>query len=334
MMSAAPPLWAGIVGQASAVSLLQRALASHRVAHAYAFVGPSGVGRRLTAQALAQACLCPRGGCGSCAACRRVDASRHPDLMLFAPTPPRENPRGTPSLRIEQVRELEHWAALAPLEAPRKVFILDDADRLTEQAAEALLKTLEEPPPRTVVILILANPRALPPTVLSRCQIVRFRPLAAADVAGLLASRGVDGAAAGELARLVRGQPGLALGGADLAALQARRAAALEWLTVSPPALATRLDAAAVDRAGVAGCLETYWLWYRDALCLAAGADPTLLANDDRLAELRALADRLPLAGFVAAMRAIKEAWLALDVNVSPRLCLERALLALAPAPA
>ena len=322
-------LWEAIVGQGAAVALLQRALTTDRVAHAYAFVGPSGVGRRLTALAFAQACLCPRRGCGACSACRRVAAGHHPDVQVLAPTPPKENPRGTPSLRITEVRELQHWAALAPLEGPRKVFILDEADRLTVQAAEALLKTLEEPPPRTLIVLIVANARALPPTVLSRCQLVRFRPLPEADVARLLAARGADPETAALLARLTGGRVGLALE-TDLAAVRARRTAALELLAVPRPALAERLDEAPPDRAGAAATLETYWLWYRDAFCLAAGGDAALLVNGDRREDLLALTRRAPLGALADALRTIKEAWLALDANVSPRLCLEHALLVLA----
>lgn len=323
------PLWDAIVGQGPAITLLQRALGLSRVAHAYAFVGPPGVGRRRTALAFAQACLCPRGGCGGCLACRRVAAGQHPDLMVIAPTPPKENPRGAPSLRITDVREVEHWAALAPFEGARKVFVLDDADRLTVQAAEALLKTLEEPPPRTLLVLVVANVRALPPTVLSRCQIVRFRPLPEPDFAGLLVARGADGETARLLARLCRGQIGLALD-TDLAALQARRAAAVGLLDVPRDRLAGRLDEAPPDRPAVAAALLAYWLWYRDALCLAAGADAALVINADRQAELRALAGRASVGTLAEAMRVVKEAWLALEANVSPRLCLERALLALA----
>jgi len=325
------PLWQSVVGQGPAVTLLQRAVATDRVAHAYAFVGPRGVGRRRTALAFAQAGLCLRRGCGACAACRRVAAGQHPDLMVIAPAPPKENPRGTPSLRIEQVREVEHWAALAPLEGPRKVFVLDEADRLTAQAAEALLKTLEEPPPRTLLVLVVANVRALPPTVLSRCQIVRFRPLPEAEAVAVLTARGADPETARLLARLCRGQVGLAVE-ADLAAVRARRAAALDLLVVDRPALAWRLDEVAPDRPAVAAALETYWLWYRDALCLAAGGDAGLVVNADRLEDLRGLAARVPLATLGGALATIKEAHLALEGNVSPRLCLEHALLALAPA--
>jgi DNA polymerase-3 subunit delta' len=312
------------------VTLLRRALTAERVAHAYAFVGPPGVGRRLTALAFAQACLCSRQGCGTCAACRRVAAGQHPDCHLIAPLPPKDNPRGVATLRIDQVRELEHWAALAPHEGPRKVFILDDADRMTLPTAQALLKTLEEPPARTVLVLIVANPRALPPTVLSRCQPVRFRPLGEGEAVGVLTARGAAADTARLLARLCRGQIGLALG-ADLEAVRARRAAALALTEVSRPELARHLDELAPDRAAVAAYLETYWLWYRDAVCLTAGGDPALLVNIDRREELASLTRRLTLPGLTAALAAIKESWLALDGNVSPRLALEHALLALAP---
>jgi len=323
--------WDAIRGQDAAIALLRRALATDRVAHAYAFVGPAGVGRRLTALAFAQACLCPQQGCGRCSACRRVAAGQHPDCHLLAPTPPRENPRGTPSLRIEQIRELEHWAALAPLEGRRKVFVLDEAERMTLPTAQALLKTLEEPPPRTLLALIVANPRALPPTVLSRCQVVRFRPLSAGDVIAMLTERGADAETARLLARLCRGQVGLALA-ADAAAVRARRAAALELLATPALRLAPRLDAARPDRDTVAAYLETYRQWFRDALCLAVGGDPALLVNEDRRDDVEALARRVPTAGLAAGLAVIKEAHLALDANVNPRLALEHALLALARA--
>lgn len=322
------PLWETVVGQAAAVTLLRRAVATDRVAHAYAFIGPPGVGRRLTALGFAQACLCPRQGCGACGVFRRVAAGHHPDCRLLVPTPPRENPRGAPALRIEDVREVEHWAALAPFEGPRKIFIFDDAVRMTLPTAQALLKTLEEPPPRTLLILVVANPRALPATVLSRCQPVRFRPLAEPEAVAMLEAHGAEPETARLLARLCRGQVGLALG-ADLAAVRTRRAAALELLEAPRPALAARLDAAGTDRASVAACLETYWLWYRDALCLAAGGDPGLLVNADQQAHLAALASRTPVAALIGALRDIKEAWLALEGNVSPRLALEHTLLAL-----
>jgi DNA polymerase-3 subunit delta' len=143
--------------------LLARALASGRVGHAYAFVGPPGSGRRAAALEFARTLL-------------GRDRPRHPDLHVIAPTPPDDNPRGARLIRIGAIRELERLASLRPLVGPWKVFLVEEAERMTSDAPQAFLKTLEEPPPGTVIILILARVGALPATVLSRCQIVRFRP--------------------------------------------------------------------------------------------------------------------------------------------------------------
>src|SRR5204862_142728 len=155
---------AAIADQPRAVEQLSRALAGDRVAHAYAFVGPTGSGRFTTACAFASELL-------------RVDASRpHPDLHVVTPTPPESNPKGARAIRIGAIRELERRASLRPALASRRVLILDEADRMTGDAPQAFLKFLEEPPPATVVILVLTGVRAVPATVISRCQIVRFRP--------------------------------------------------------------------------------------------------------------------------------------------------------------
>jgi DNA polymerase-3 subunit delta' len=169
--------------QPRAAALLRRALATGRVAHAYAFVGPPGTGRTGTALAFAAALLCPRGGCGACRACAQVAERRHPDLHVIVPTPPESNPRGPRAIRIGAIRELERRAWLRPVAAERKVFVLDDADRMTEDAPQAFLKTLEEPPPRTVILLVLERVRAVPATIVSRCQLVRFQPPPAAPPA-------------------------------------------------------------------------------------------------------------------------------------------------------
>jgi DNA polymerase-3 subunit delta' len=175
-----------IEGQPRAVELLRRALAADRVAHAYAFVGPPGSGRATTAVAFASALLCERGGCGACRTCALVARRQHPDLHVIVPTPPKDRPKGPRAIRIDDVRELERQAALKPALAPRKVFILDEAERMTGDSPEAFLKTLEEPPPRTVIVMVLPRALSVPATVLSRCQVVRFQPR---DDAGAAAAR-------------------------------------------------------------------------------------------------------------------------------------------------
>ena len=177
--------FAEIRGQDEAVEVLRRAVAGDRVAHAYAFVGPAGSGRKATALAFAKALVAP----GDAGRAGRIDRGTCPDVRLIAPTPPEKNPKGPLALRIEDIRELERLAALRPAEAAWKVFIVDDADRMTGPAPQAILKTLEEPPARTVIVLILSRLRALPATVLSRCQILRFRPRRGRGRAGALARR-------------------------------------------------------------------------------------------------------------------------------------------------
>lgn len=278
----------GISGQPRAVALLRQALESDRVAHAYAFVGPAGAGRMTTALAFAQALLCPQGGCGRCNACRLAAGRRHPDLHVLAPTPPETNPKGARALRIGAIRELEREASLRPVMARRKVFVLDEAERMTGEAPQAFLKTLEEPPPGTVMILILPRARALPATVLSRCQVVRFAPRAedaAADVR----------AQAFELLAEVRTK------GADEMFRRAER----------------------LDREKAEGLVDAYWLWARDLLLAKAGAPAGLFVNADRAAELAREAERWTLDDLLRAVGLCREAREALVHNVTPRLTVE-----------
>ena len=275
--------------QDEAVDILRRALEGGRVAHAWAFIGPHGVGRRTTALAFAKALVAPAGG----AAADRADRGLHPDVRLLGPTPPVSNPKGTPAIRVDNIRELERLAALRPAEAPCKVFIVDGAETMTGAAPQAFLKTLEEPPARTVIILILSQARALPATVLSRCQIVRFRPQPAEGVVALLP------------------------GGAG-----PERERALGWLAQAqsrgPEAILQIGEALGRDREAAESAVETCWLWYRDLLCAHGGADSHLTVFAGR-----ATAGRRSLDEIVAGLSACREAWQAIQGNVSPRLTVE-----------
>jgi DNA polymerase-3 subunit delta' len=283
--------FAGITGQDEAVALLGRTLATGRVAHAYAFVGPPGSGRKRTALAFARALVAPGGG----PAAERVERGVHPDVRLFEPTPPEDKPKGPLALRIGDVRALERLAALRPVEAPTKVFIVDEAERMTLATPQAFLKTLEEPPDRTVIVLILSQLRALPATVLSRCQVVRFRPRQAEGTVALLP----DGR---EEARR-----------RTLRVLADARRAGVE-------AILKAGDEVGRDRESALDLVETCWLRYRDLLCAAAGAAPHLAVFPDGDT---ALAERESLEGVLAGVAACREAWHALQGNVSPRLTVE-----------
>lgn len=198
-------------GQDLVRRILEGALARGRLGHALLFSGPRGLGKAATAAALARAACCrdPRGagalgGCGVCPDCRQVEAGVHPDVRWVAPSPS--------NIRIEQVREILREAHLRPFSGRGRTFILRGADRLTEEAANALLKVLEEPPDGTRFILLTAMPGALLPTIRSRCQELPFRPLHPEAVAEMLRERaGLPGDEALAVARLAGGNPGLAL---------------------------------------------------------------------------------------------------------------------------
>ena len=176
------------------------------------FAGPDGVGKRAAAVALAQALNCPTpvaptdrlalDACGECPVCRRIGRGLHPDVTVV-------EPGETGSIKIDVVREEIRKTAFKPFEARRRVIIFNDADGLGDDAQNALLKTLEEPPPGSVLILVTAHPHRLLPTVRSRCPVVRFAPLAPADVAEwLMRAHAVPEAEARAVAAVARGQPG------------------------------------------------------------------------------------------------------------------------------
>jgi DNA polymerase III subunit delta' len=265
--------------QPRAVELLRRALDGGRVAHAYAFVGPAGSGRMTTARAFAAELLRGRDGAAS---------AQHPDLHVIAPTPPESNPKGARAIRIGAIRELERQAALRPALGGRRVLILDEAERMTDDAPQAFLKFLEEPPPDTVVILVLPGVRAVPATVVSRCQIVRFQP------------RG-----GGRAATVV---------GEALELLQAARAE-------GAPALFRRTDR--LDRDRAEALIDGCWLLCRDLLLARAGAPVALLSDPARADELTAEARRWSEESLTAAIAICRQARETLINNVTPRLTVE-----------
>src|SRR5438876_275216 len=172
-----------ITGHRPLLELLARAIARGTLPPSLIFAGPEGVGKRLTATALAQALNCEQGpgidGCGDCPACKRIARGVHADVLVI-------EPGESGSIKLDQVREAIERSAYRPFEGRRRLVAIDQADALVDVAQEALLKTLEEPPPASVFVLITSRPDVLLPTLRSRCQRLRFGPLSAADVADVL----------------------------------------------------------------------------------------------------------------------------------------------------
>jgi DNA polymerase-3 subunit delta' len=278
-----------VVGHEWATDLLARAVRSGQVSHAYLFVGPDQIGKLTLARAFMQAllCDCATGApcmdpSNMCRTCRRVGEGRYPDAQVIAAE---KN-----WIQIDQVRALLTDAAIAPLEGKRKVFVIREIERATPAAANALLKTLEEPPPH-VALLLTSNRRDLVlPTVLSRCQILSLRSLPAEQVRGALQTRwGVDEDQAALLARLSGGRLGWAVQAATEPHVWQTRAKYLDdLLTLTSEGHVGRLAyAEALSRAGegAEAALGLWATWWRDLLLVQQGQAEALL-NLDRKAQL------------------------------------------------
>lgn len=215
------PLFADILGQPLALTSLRQALV-HGASHAYLFAGPEGLGKSEAALAFAAALACPTRGCGVCETCRRVVAGLHPDVDIVSP-------EGA-VITIDQIREVNSEVVRRPFEASVRVFILLDAHTMMEAAANALLKTLEEPPRHAHFILVTDSPQKLPQTVVSRCQRVPFTPVPSPLLAAHLRDvYGVSEIDALAFARVAHGSPVYARGLASDPGARAQRERLLAW---------------------------------------------------------------------------------------------------------
>ena len=172
----------GIFGQPRVREFFRASIASGRVSHAYLFTGPAGSNKTAAAYAFAQALLCKNNGCRTCDDCKRIERRKHPDVHFYAP-------EGAQGYLIEQIREIISSVSLAPIRAQSKVYILDRVDLLGVKAANAFLKTLEEPVPGVTFILLGRTREGVLPTIVSRCQVVPFRHIPALEAAGILSQK-------------------------------------------------------------------------------------------------------------------------------------------------
>jgi DNA polymerase III subunit delta' len=202
-----PPVIQDVPGQEFAVAFLANAVS--RPHHAYLFTGPEGSGKRIGMRAMTAALLCPNGGCGTCRDCRLALGERHPNMLVLEPTGP-DILVGKDGSDPNTARWFVSRAYLTPPEPGRKVMVVVQADRLRIEAADVLLKVLEDPPRDTVFILLSARPDDLPDTIRSRCQDITFPPLPEDFVVGVLVREGVEQTRAQLAARLAGGNVGRA----------------------------------------------------------------------------------------------------------------------------
>ena len=274
-----------IIGHQQIVEQLQHTVVSDRIAGAYLFVGPTAIGKETVARYFVQLIFCqrdaqPRTVCGTCLACRKVDSGNHPDLQFV-------RPEGS-LLKIGQIRELQKQIIYEPLEASRKVYILTDVERMTEEAENCLLKTLEEPPASSVFILLTSNVRVLLPTTRSRCQILQFHPMPTQELAEILSERfSVAPEQATTLAITAEGVIGKALTQLETGDVLTEEIP--EILKTTDRLAAFRLAEQFKDNPETLGELVT---WYRDLLFLQQGAPTDLITHIHSVEDLQRIVPR------------------------------------------
>lgn len=309
-----------IIGHKQQKNILLRAISSQHVAHAYLFEGPDGIGKRMMALAFARAILCNNGtSCGKCTSCLKVNHDNHPDIHFLT--------ADGAALKIDQIRALQQELSLRPLEGNCKFGLIDGAEHFTNGAANALLKTLEEPQPGTMIILLTNHPDKLLPTIRSRCQRLPFSRLPKQQLATMLAQKlDLNDTEATVLAALSEGSFKKALGqnrelflekrGKLIQSLSALSAGS----TIPTFSFADELE---LEKESLSDILDIFQSFYRDLLLLKHNRPEEELVNLDLLEILQRQKNLTTTASILIQLKALESARFHLQRNVNRRLALE-----------
>jgi len=320
-----------IVGQNRILSLFQRSLEAGSLAHAYLLIGPPHVGKMTLALDLAQALNCEavEYPCGECASCQRIAAANHADVQVIG-LDQNVNSAEAKLISTDQIEQMQRSASLPPFEGKHKVFIIDGAELLSIEAANRLLKTLEEPVGKVVFILLTTNDSLLPATVVSRCQRLELSPLPAAEVESVLNSRDIEPQRAKLLARIAHGCLGWALSAAADNSLLRQRDEEIDKLIGIINAdyeerfayVAGMAAQFTQNRSGVHNILDLWLDYWRDLLLVKVGCSD-IITNIDRLAAIVEMAHDYSLVQIKAFAESLRTAGEQLRQNANPRLALE-----------
>jgi DNA polymerase III subunit delta' len=325
-MEASEFCFKNLLGHEKAKSLLQGAVAQKKLGHAYLFRGPDGVGKKTAAQMFAAFlnCKSPQEGnaCCRCTSCRKYISGNHPDLIHIAP-------EGA-AIKIGQVRELKHQLSFPPLEAAVRVVILEDIHTMRREAANSLLKTLEEPAPDNLFILTADQAGEILPTIISRCQIIPFGALDHENMARvLMQEKGLEKSDADTLASVAEGSLGRAkfLLEQDLLAFRQEVVEQLLLLQNGQPETITQIfllsERAAALKENIQEFLALLRLWYRDLVLVSAGVPVSSAVNKDLVSSLPTAIKRWSLAQIYEKLHRLDLAEKQLLRNCSRSLVLE-----------
>jgi DNA polymerase III subunit delta' len=330
-----------LTGHEWAVDMLKKHVIHGTMRHAYLFCGPPGLGRRTLALRFAQALNCPTPvetgiPCGTCRDCKQIQAMQHADLSIIEPTikdpdnPKELIPGPNGEIRISQIRDLQKPINLKPYQSHYRVLIFERFHQASVEASNALLKTLEEAPSYAVLILTADNPEQLLPTIVSRCEVLRLRPLSIEEIKKDLESRGVESGRAKLIAHISGGRPGYARRLVEDDALLDKREERLnDLLTLLPASRVekfTYADKLAKDKDSMRQAILFWLSYWRDVMLRTAQAE-TPLVNVDRNVEIEGLAGQLDLSSARKVVGNLENALEQMEKNVNPRLLAEVLLL-------
>lgn len=278
-----------ILGQEAAIQLLRGQIKKGRVAHTYLFAGPEGIGKRLLAIEMAKALSCAQPvkgeACDDCDSCRKIDGGSAPNLICVSAE------KGSGQIGIDPIRALEHGMSLTSYGGGWKIGMVDGAERLTDEAANACLKLLEEPSEKSLYLLISSAPHRLPATLLSRCHTVRCLPQGVQRVEAYLKEKeGLAAALARMAANCSSGRIGLALQFCRTDQLKEKNEI-LDQLLGARKRGELEIPLSKAGREEIQQALQWYAGWWRDLLILSLKGDPEWIIHQDRLEDLKAALD-------------------------------------------
>jgi DNA polymerase-3 subunit delta' len=329
------------IGQSKIVDLLQRALERGTLSHAYLLVGPPQIGKMTLALDLAMTVNCrSQNGqrpCGECVSCQKIAAGKHADVQVIGLNQSlnSEDTKERTEIGIDQVKDMLHSVSLPPFEGQYRVYIIDEASNLSLDAANRLLKTLEEPIGKVIFVLLTANVRLIPATVVSRCQRLKLTRMKVSEIESVLSTRWrVEPEKARLLSRLSHGCPGWAIGATKVPnLLQARSEKFERMLMMVRGDLNERFGIASQlalqfgkKRETVYEILDTWAGWWRDILLAKTGCSSDVV-NIDYMSTLVKMARAYSLAQIKSIIRSIMEAGEQLKLNANSRLVLESLML-------